>query len=257
MNYYNEIDPYCAAWLQNLMDAGHIARGDIDTRSIEDVTPNDVRGYTQCHWFAGLGGWAHALDLAGWPRDRPVWTGSCPCQPFSAAGKGAGFADERHLWPAWYHLISQCLPAVLYGEQVARAAEWIDLVCGDLEALDYAVECRPISAGAVGSEQIRSRVWIVADSIKNGLNREGISPQQRKSVSCTSRSFNGFPWTSTPVPANAADYRDVLLLAHGIPSDLASIAAYGNAIVPQVAEQFIEAYCEARGLMLPEMEAAA
>ena len=70
--YYNEIDPYCAQWLQNLMDAGAIPRGDIDTRSIEDVTPNDVRGYTQCHFFAGIAGWAYALDLAGWPRDRPA-----------------------------------------------------------------------------------------------------------------------------------------------------------------------------------------
>jgi len=113
--YYNEIDPYCARWLQNLMDAGHIAPGVIDTRSIEDVRPSDLAGYVQCHFFAGIGGWPLAMALAGWPADRPVWTGSCPCQPFSAAGKGAGFADERHLWPAWQHLIAQCRPAVIFG----------------------------------------------------------------------------------------------------------------------------------------------
>jgi DNA (cytosine-5)-methyltransferase 1 len=66
-----------------------------------------LRGFTQCHFFAGIGVWSYALRLAGWPDDRPVWTGSCPCQPFSAAGKGAGFADERHLWPAWHHLIRE------------------------------------------------------------------------------------------------------------------------------------------------------
>jgi hypothetical protein len=109
-SYYNEIDPYCAQWLRNLIGAGHIADGDVDERSIEDVRPDDVRGYTQCHFFAGVGVWSYALRLAGWPDDRPVWTGSCPCQPFSQAGKGAGFADERHLWPAWFHLIRECRP---------------------------------------------------------------------------------------------------------------------------------------------------
>ncbi len=91
MNYYNEIDPVAAQCLRELIKAGEIPAGDVDERSIEDVRPADLAGYVQCHFFAGIAGWAVALDLAGWPRDRPVWTGSCPCQPFSAAGKGAGF----------------------------------------------------------------------------------------------------------------------------------------------------------------------
>ena len=134
-NFYHEIDSYCAQWLRSLIDAGHIAPGVVDERSIEDITPNELRGFTQCHFFAGIGVWSYALRLAGWPDDRPVWTGSCPCQPFSQAGKGAGFADERHLWPAWFHLIRECRPATLYGEQVASAdgLDWLDLVQADLE----------------------------------------------------------------------------------------------------------------------------
>lgn len=169
--YYNEIDPYCAAWLQNLMDAGHIPAGDIDTRSIEDVRPDDLRGYVQCHFFAGIAGWALALRLAGWPDNRPVWTGSCPCQPFSAAGKGAGFADERHLWPAWFHLIRECKPECIFGEQVASkdGLTWLDLVHDDMEGAQYAFAAKDIcSAGATDSD-IRQRLYWVADTYISGL----------------------------------------------------------------------------------------
>ena len=184
MIYVNEIDPYCAQWLQNLMDAGVLPPGHIDTRSIEDVTPNDLAGYTQCHFFAGLGGWIYALDLAGWPRDRPVWTGSCPCQPFSAAGKGAGFADERHLWPAWQHLIAQRKPATVFGEQVASkdADAWIDLVHADMEGLGYAFGSVPFPATGIGAPHIRDRnYWMAhADGRNASAEREQRSGQQRQ-----------------------------------------------------------------------------
>lgn len=112
--YYNEIDPFAAQWLRELIKAGHIAPGEVDTRSIENVAADDLAGFTQCHFFAGIGTWSYALRCAGWPDDRPVWTGSCPCQPFSAAGKRKGTADERHLWPAFFRLISQCRPDVIF-----------------------------------------------------------------------------------------------------------------------------------------------
>ena len=139
--YYNENDPYCAQWLRNLISLGHIVDGEVDERDIRDVSPDDVKGFCQAHWFAGIGGWSLALRLAGWPDDRPVWTGSCPCQPFSSAGKGGGFADERHLWPAWFHLIEQCHPDEVLGEQVASkdGLAWLDLVQSDLEGAGYAV----------------------------------------------------------------------------------------------------------------------
>ena len=119
--YYNEIDPYAAEWLRRLIAAGHITDGIVDERSIEDVSPDELVGFTQCHFFAGIGGWSYALRLAGWPDDKPVWTGSCPCQPYSQAGAGGGFDDERHLWPAFFKLIATCKPDIIFGEQVASS----------------------------------------------------------------------------------------------------------------------------------------
>ena len=146
--YYNEIDPYAAQWLRNLIAAGHIAPGDVDERDIRDIRPDDLRGYDQCHFFAGIGVWSRALREAGWSDDRPVWTGSCPCQPFSAAGQRGGFADERHLWPAFHYLIAQCRPARILGEQVASpdALRWLDLVSADLEGAGYAVGAADLCA---------------------------------------------------------------------------------------------------------------
>lgn len=169
--YYNENDPFAAQWLRNLIAAGHIAPGVVDERSIEDVTPDDLRGFTQCHFFAGVGVWSLALRRAGWPDDKPVWTGSCPCQPFSAAGKGNGFADERHLWPAFFHLISECNPGIIFGEQVASkdGLAWLDLVQTDLEATNYAVGAVDLCAAGFGAPHIRQRLFWVADSDNAGL----------------------------------------------------------------------------------------
>lgn len=159
--YYNEIDPYAAQWLRNLIAAGHIADGEVDERSITDVQYEDLHTFDQCHFFAGIGVWSHALRRAGWPDDRPVWTGSCPCQPFSAAGKQKGFDDERHLWPVWFDLIRQCRPPVVLGEQVASALDWLDLVSADMEASGYAFGAADLCAAGFGGAHIRQRLYFV------------------------------------------------------------------------------------------------
>lgn len=173
--YYNEIDPHAAQHLRNLIDAGHIAPGVIDTRSIEDVTPNDIIGFNQCHFFAGIGGWSLALRRAGWPDSRPAWTASCPCQPFSAAGKGLGFADERHLWPSAHWLVGQRRPVVVFGEQSgsADANDWIDLVQADVEALGYAFGATAFPSASVGAPHQRDRAYWVADADRQQWERCG------------------------------------------------------------------------------------
>ncbi|CAM7396257.1 DNA cytosine methyltransferase [Citrobacter portucalensis] len=181
--YYNEIDPFAAQWLRNLIAGGHIAPGEVDERSIEDVTPDDLRGFTQCHFFAGIGVWSHSLRLAGWPDDKPIWTGSCPCQPFSAAGKGDGFADERHLWPHFFHLISERRPQHVFGEQVAsgNANTWFDLVQADMEGLEYAFGIVPFTSAGIGAPHIRERAYWVANA---GSEYESAAGNETGSSAC-------------------------------------------------------------------------
>lgn len=250
--FYNEIDPYAAQWLRNLIAAGHIAPGVVDERSIQDIRPDELTEYTQCHFFAGVGVWSLALRRAGWPDDRPVWTGSCPCQPFSAAGAGAGFADERHLEPDFAWLIDQCRPAVVFGEQVAsKAADpWLDLVQVDLEAMGYAFGAIAFPSAGVGAPHIRDRTYWVADSVLPDEERFGPISVPMESEQKTGRSGNADPWAfdsfiecsdgrSRPIKSS------VQPLAHGGTRRVGRLRAYGNAINAEAATQFIGAYLDA------------
>lgn len=190
--YYNEWEKYPAEWLRNLMLVDEIPFGSVDETDIRKINPDDLKDYTQCHFFAGIGGWPLALKLAGWPKDREVWTGSCPCQPFSAAGKQKGFEDERHLWPNFRDLIAKRRPATIFGEQVATATTWLGLVRSDLEALGYAVGCMPIEAANAGADHLRDRFWFVAHQDIGGPSRQGVRSQQprRAEVKCPSKNNN-------------------------------------------------------------------
>jgi DNA (cytosine-5)-methyltransferase 1 len=170
MNYYNEHDPKAAAWLRELITQGLIPNGHVDTRSITEIQPHELTNYTQCHFFAGIGGWSLALQLAGWPATKPVWTGSCPCQPFSSAGKQLAQADERHLWPVFFKLIAECRPEFVFGEQVASAIGkgWLDGISSDLEGVGYASGAAVLGAHSVGAPHIRQRLYWVADASSAG-----------------------------------------------------------------------------------------
>lgn len=163
MVYYNEFDEDIARWLKELIAEGVLPKGDVDTRSIVEVKPSDLKGYTQCHFFAGIGGWTWALKLAGIPEDFNIWTGSCPCQPFSVANSrfSKGLDDERNLWGYFFNLIKECSPAMVVGEQVEAAIPkgWLDIVKGNLESEDYAFGCSVLSASLTGAPHLRRRLY--------------------------------------------------------------------------------------------------
>jgi DNA (cytosine-5)-methyltransferase 1 len=193
--YYNEYDEYLAEWLRQLIKAGVLPEGDVDTRSILDVEASDLSGYRQCHFFAGIGGWPYALKLAEWPDDRFVWSGSCPCPPFSSVPttkklcprcnkenpipdiRRVGFftciwcyhswyEDERHLWPAFWPLIEKCRPTEVFGEQVAGrdGRIWLAGVRSTLEAIGYGVGAASMPSASVGAACLRYRLYWVAAS---------------------------------------------------------------------------------------------
>jgi DNA (cytosine-5)-methyltransferase 1 len=253
--YYNEIDSFAAAWLRELIKAKLIADGEVDERSIELVSPDDLRGFRQCHFFAGIGGWSYALRLAGWPDDRECWTGSCPCQPFSIAGRvwaGNGSADPRHLWPAWRNLIRERQPPIIFGEQVASAdgLGWLDLVCAELEAANYAFGAVDLCAAGVGAPINRPRLWFVACSVSGDDGREGFglaAPSAGASEGLEAgREVAGIYHAAVGRGRWPADEPCPVPVVDGIPARVGRLRGYGNAIVPHVAAAFIAAVQDAR-----------
>jgi len=299
--YYNENDPKAAAWLRELIASGLIANGDVDERSIVDVQPSDLDGYTQCHFFAGIGGWSLALQLAGVGPDEPVWTGSCPCQPFSSAGKGRGTDDERHLWPEFARLIGECKPATVFGEQVASKAgrEWFDGVSTDLEDMGYAAAAADLCAAGVGAPHIRQRLFWVADAegASQDKSATGTPTERQREYRGNSQFYSRLGDTdhtrpqgqpehephgdqsgrideSSLRPSGATGWHNfdlvrcveptkepgrfvekrrriepgTLPLAYGVSGRVAQLRGLGNAIVPQVAAEFIGAYLDVSSL---------
>jgi DNA (cytosine-5)-methyltransferase 1 len=240
-SYYNEIDPFAAQWLRNLIAAGFLPNGDVDERSIVDVQPDDLAGYVQCHFFAGIGGWPYALSLADWPEDEPVWTGSCPCQPLSVAGQRKGHVDERHLWPAFHRLIAECKPPTVFGEQVASkdGREWLAGVRADLEALGYACGAADLCAASVGAPHRRQRLYWLGDTDRARL------PQRLNDRGEETGTRPANPWEVSERAGGRRIKPGVRLLAYGIPGRLGKLRGFGNAVVPQVAAQFIAASMEA------------
>lgn len=312
--YYNEFDPFAAQWLRELIKCGFIADGVVDERSITEVDPDDLKEFNQCHFFAGIGGWSYALRLAGVPDDTRLWTGSCPCQAFSAAGKRKGFEDERHLWPVFSKLINERKPSIVLGEQVETAIRygWLDLVQDDLERCGYACASAVLPAACVGAPHIRHRLYwggVLANTIKKfgiqgqsnvegqgaeqfartcdqgdgdteGIRleretlfelsdkKEGWEAERRQtcqssdanqqlenpdSFGCRGRysqsRFNfwsGAEWRIGQDGKIRPVEPGTFPLAYGIPARVGRLRGYGNAIVPQVAAEFIKAFLGAK-----------
>jgi DNA (cytosine-5)-methyltransferase 1 len=222
-----EIDPFCQKVLKKHW---------LDTPIVKDV--NDVeeikRIVTDASGRHG-DGWAESRDRGArgaWIPDSLILTAGFPCQPFSAAGRRRGKADDRYLWPQTLAVIAAIRPDWVLLENVAGLLSMVfpdsqvdvasqgsflsvpndeiadyDTISGgidrDLRQAGYETLWLLIPACGVGAPHRRDRVWIVANSSSNGYEGWNTSQEGQQS------GRGGKAWSQSTSPngalRNAAD----------------------------------------------------
>lgn len=183
-----------------------------------------------------------SLDMRG--GGGRIWTASCPCQPFSFAGRAGGVLDERHLWPAFRRLLPKRKLPTLFGEQVASAAgrAWLSGVRLDLEALGYAFGAADLPAASIGALHNRARLWWGGSHPHTAGQRQQGRAQRRPPRLFESAQFErvveAILQHSSPGRGSS--------LVDGVRHRAPKLRAYGNAIVPWVGSEFIQAVMECR-----------
>lgn len=246
MNYYNDNDRKKTAWLRALIADGIIPAGDVDERPIQEVHASDLIGYTQHHFFAGIGGWSLAFQLANIGEDEEAASCSCPCQPFSQTGKRLGNADPRHLFPQFHRLAREARFPRVFGEQVASkdGRIWVERVRAEMEDLGYTFEWVDLCAAGVSAPQLRQRIYWVAYA-------NSARPQGRNLD--WNRRCQWSPWANgVGVRGSSGRTRriepGIFPVANGFSDRVAVIEAAGDAIVAVLASEFIQSCEEAHQL---------
>ena len=152
----------------------------------------------------------------------------------SVAGKRKGKKDDRHLWPFFKQIIAAKRPTWCLFENVAgHVTMGLDDVLSDLDILGYSAWSMLIPACAVNSKDRRGRVWILAHTFSNKLQRwSHETPTGRDKKTSPYQQLAGFLLTSDRASVSLArTYRS----GHGVPNGTHRNKSLGNAVKPQMA----------------------
>ncbi len=146
-----------------------------------------------------------------------ILTAGFPCQEFSVAGQRKGSSGERNMWPETWECIRIIRPDQVLLENVPGLLtssveadpevfiQYFGSVCGDLAEIGYNnIRYCVLGADDVGAPHRRKRLWIVADSHKEGLESRECKPSQQTPDRATERQGGRVSWWDTD-PADIPD----------------------------------------------------
>ena len=174
------------------------------------------------------------FDGKPWRGIVDVVSGGFPCQDISVAGKGAGISGARSgLWKEFARIIGEVRPRYVFVENSpALTFRGGVRVVGDLAAMGYDAQWGIIGASHAGAIHRRRRLWILANSNKDGHegSDDKLQALQEERLSKIF-SFNEIRWPKE----NSLSQPFVVRNDDGVAFLLDRLAAIGNGQVPAVA----------------------
>ena len=177
------------------------------------------------------------FDGKPWAGKVDVVCGGFPCQDLSSqgavSGNIAGLDGQRSgLWSEYKRVLGEIRPQYAFIENSPNLViRGLDRVLCDLASLGYSAKWGIVGANAAGYDHLRERIWIVAHSNGNRLERRNDSNQERQGAStprpmetlCEMQIRHDIP------PPNSFG------IANGMDSRVDRLKAIGNGQVPAVA----------------------
>jgi len=120
---------------------------------------------------------ARTFDGRPWRGCVDIITAGFPCQPWAAGGKNWGEDDPRNLWPDTLRIIGETKPTWILLENSPNLLQfsykrnrppYIERIIAELARLGYVGRWGCLSAGAIGLDHKRRRLWIVAHATDQG-----------------------------------------------------------------------------------------
>jgi DNA (cytosine-5)-methyltransferase 1 len=190
--------------------------------------------------------------------------GGFPCQDISNAAQGGkgrrGISGERSgLWSEFYRIICQLRPRFVLVENVpAITLRGLDRVLMNLAEGGYDAEWDCLPASVFGAPHRRERFFLIAYPCEVGRSngaryyfKDGVPRDAHWGLTQDFKS--GTQWKRWAIAASQAvdgevSESDFCSVDDGLRKELDGIAAFGNAVVPQVAEWIGERILEAEAL---------
>jgi DNA (cytosine-5)-methyltransferase 1 len=199
---YVEWEPYCQRVIRQRIEDGIFDNAPI----FGDIRAFNGEGYAES--YKGV------VDIV---------TGGFPCQPFSVAGDRLAENDPRNMWSETAECLRIIRPWLAFFENVTGllSSGYFNTIICDLHTLGYNVRCGVLSAGELGAQHKRDRLWILCtDSTIKGL--EG------KISESWTRKYNRLPakcdwWNSES---------GICRIDNGTPNRTHRLKALGNGQVP-------------------------
>lgn len=137
------------------------------------------------------------INLDEYENQIDIMAGGFPCQAFSFAGKGLGFADTRGtLFYEYARLIDQVKPRLVIGENVKGLlnhdeGRTLSVIVSELENLGYRVAYKVMRAQFLDVPQKRERLFIFG--VRSGVDSEVFFPVEKDYTITMRAALKGVP----------------------------------------------------------------